>query len=327
MHTVLQAKSLEEQNQLLTESLHADFLRVTQHAAKACYSWIGQGNENAADQAAVNAMRTELNKSNINGIVAIGEGERDEAPMLYIGELVGQGGVDLDIALDPLEGTTLCAHNAPNALSVIAATNKNGFLHAPDTYMEKIAVGSNLPHGVIDLDSNITKNLKNLAKAKKCSVFDLNVCVLNRPRHEELITNIRSLGAKIKLIKDGDILGVLQTALDSSEVDLYVGTGGAPEGVLAAAALKVLGGQMQGKLIFKDDFEEARAKRMGIYDLNKIYEINDMVQGEVVFAATGITSGDCLHGIKRNVHGKFIYHSLVISSLNNSLTYQTTCEI
>ncbi len=316
-----------EKGNILNEKLHSDILKATKAAAKACYNWIGQGDEKSADQAAVNAMRGVLNDLEINGVIAIGEGERDEAPMLYIGEQVGKGGIEIDIALDPLEGTTLCAHNAPDSISVIAMTNKDGFLHAPDTYMEKIAVGSGLPAGVVSLENTIKQNLKNLAQAKKCLISDLHVCVLNRPRHEQLIKEIRGAGAKIKLIKDGDVMSAIATTLPNSEVDLYVGIGGAPEGVLAAAALKVLGGQMQGRLIFKDDLEEARAKRMGVSDLDKLYNINDMVSGEVVFAATGITSGYYLEGLKRNKGGRFTYNSLLISSLTNMISYHKTCEL
>ncbi|AIF81093.1 fructose 1,6-bisphosphatase II [endosymbiont of Acanthamoeba sp. UWC8] len=320
-------KIFNEQVEMLNERLHVGILKATKAAAKACYSWIGKGDEKAADQAAVNAMRSALNELDISGVVAIGEGERDEAPMLYIGEQVGRGGVELDIALDPLEGTTLCAHNAPNSISVMAMTNKNGFLHAPDTYMEKIAVGNGLPVGVIHLDNSIKQNLKNLCTAKKCSIYDLHVCVLNRPRHDKLIADIREAGARVKLIKDGDVMTAIATTLPSSEIDLYIGTGGAPEGVLAAAALKVLGGQMQGRLLFKDEIEEARAKRMGILDTTKVYEINDMVQGEVIFAATGITSGDYLEGLKQHKDERFSYHSLLISSITNMISYHKACEL
>lgn len=326
--TISLVKHCNKQNEMLSEQLHVSILKTTKAAAKACYNWIGKGNEKSADQAAVNSMRSALNELDISGVVAIGEGERDEAPMLYIGERVGKGGLELDIALDPLEGTTLCAHNAPNSISVIAMTNKNGFLHAPDTYMEKIAVGSGLPIGVVDLNNSITQNLKNLARAKKCSIFDINICVLNRPRHNSLIAEIREVGARAKLIRDGDVMGAIATTLSASEIDMYVGIGGAPEGVLAAAALKVLGGQMQGKLIFKDEIEEARAKRMGIAEPTKIYEINDMVSGEdVIFAATGITPGDYLEGLKCDKNGKFTYHSLLISSLTNILSYHKSCEL
>jgi fructose-1,6-bisphosphatase class II len=320
-------KLFNEDTSFLTTQLHHDLLSTTQAAAKACYDWIGMGNEKSADQAAVTAMRTSLNSLDIDGIVAIGEGERDEAPMLYIGESIGQGGSKIDIALDPLEGTTLCAHDAPNSISVIAATQRGGFLHAPDTYMEKIAVGANLPHDVVDLSNTVKKNLTNLARAKKCDISSLTVCILNRPRHDELIAKVRENGAKVKLIKDGDVMTAIATTLPSSNIDMYIGIGGAPEGVLAAAALKVLGGYMQGRLIFKDEKEKERSKIMGIHDFTKVYTIDEMAAGEIIFVATGITNGDYLNGVKQLSNGKFTYHSLIISSLNNSLSYNETCEL
>lgn len=317
----------DKENIILTNQLHHDLLKTTKAAARACYNWIGKGNEKAADQAAVTAMRESLNSLAINGIVAIGEGERDEAPMLYIGENIGKGGINIDIALDPLEGTTLCAHDAPNSISVIAATQRGGFLHAPDTYMEKLAVGTNLPEGVIDLSNSPKQNLINIAKAKKCEISDLNVCILNRPRHDELIAKVREAGAKIKLIKDGDVMTAIATALPTSNIDVYMGIGGAPEGVLAAAALKVLGGQMHAKLLFKDEKEQLRAQNMGIKDFSKIYSISEMAAGDIIFTATGITSGDYLQGVKQNISKKFSYHSLIISSLNNSISLHETCEL
>ena len=238
-------------------------------------------------------MRESLNAMDISGTIVIGEGERDEAPMLYIGEKVGTGeGPEIDIALDPLEGTNLCATGSPNSLAVIAFAEKGGFLHAPDVYMDKIAVGGGLPEGVVDLDNNVAKNLKNLAKAKKCDVTDLNTVILERDRHEELIAKVREAGSRITLITDGDVAAIISTAVPNPTADLYVGIGGAPEGVLAAAALRATGGQMQGRLIFNDDKKQMeRAKRMGVADLNKKYQLEEMAKGDVMFAATGVTDG------------------------------------
>jgi fructose-1,6-bisphosphatase II / sedoheptulose-1,7-bisphosphatase len=265
-------------------------VRVTEAAALASYGWMGKGDNMAADQAAVSAMRKALNILVIDGTVVIGEGERDKAPMLYIGEKVGSGqGPEVDIALDPLEGTTICATGGPNALAVIALAEKGGFLHAPDVYMDKIAVGGGLPQGVVDLDNEPKVNLKNLAKAKKCEIADLLVCILERDRHAELIAKTREAGARIQLIGDGDVAGVISTS-NSQEtgIDLYMGIGGAPEGVLAAAALRCVGGQMQGRLLFSEETQRERAKRMGISDLSKKYTLEEMAKGNVMFAATGV---------------------------------------
>ena len=274
---------------LLIVTLRWKLPELPKAAALGCFKWIGQGDEKAADQAAVNAMRQALNTLSIDGTVVIGEGERDKAPMLYIGEKVGSGqGPEIDIALDPLEGTTICATGGPNSLAVMAMAEKNGFLHAPDVYMDKIAVGSGLPEGVVDLDETPEKNLKNLAKARKCEVSDLMVCILQRERHEEIIAKVREAGAKIKLIGDGDVAGVIATTNpDHTGVDLYMGIGGAPEGVLAAAALRCIGGQMQGRLLFDDNEQRERAKRMGVSDLSKKYKLEEMASGNVMFAATG----------------------------------------
>ncbi len=289
--------------------------RVTEAAALACSKFMGLGDEKAADQAAVNAMRQMLNTLSIDGTVVIGEGERDKAPMLYIGEKVGSGnGPEVDVALDPLEGTTICATGGPNALAVVALAEKGGFLHAPDVYMEKIAVGPNLPHGVINIDDSPEKNLKSLAKAKKCDVSDLVAIILQRSRHEELIAKVRESGARIQLIQDGDVAGIIATTRPDTGVHIYLGTGGAPEGVLAAAALRSTGGQMQGRLVFNNDKAQMeRAKRMGISDLKKIYTTEEMAKGDVMFAATGVTSGWMLQGVERFPGGART-HSMVMRS-------------
>ncbi len=275
-------------------------VRVTEAAALSASRLTGMGDEKAADQAAVNAMREALNGLDIEGTVVIGEGERDKAPMLYIGEKVGTGkGPKIDIALDPLEGTTLCATAGPNSLAVIAMAEHGGFLHAPDVYMDKIAVGPDLPEGVVDLDNSAKVNLTNLAKAKGCSISDLTVTILNRSRHEEIIAKVREAGARVFLLQDGDVAGVIATASEDTGVDMYLGIGGAPEGVLAAAALRCIGGQMQGRLLFSDDDEKQRATRMGISDFSRKYTLLDMAKGDVMFAATGVTDGAMLSGVKR----------------------------
>ncbi|HEU5047516.1 MAG TPA: class II fructose-bisphosphatase [Rickettsiales bacterium] len=290
-------------------------VRVTEAAALAASVLMGRGDEKAADQVAVNAMRQALNGLTIEGTVVIGEGERDKAPMLYIGEKVGTGyGPAVDIALDPLEGTTLCATGGPNSLAVVAMAEKNGFLHAPDVYMNKIAVGGGLPEGVIDLDNTPAVNLKNLAKAKNCEVSDLVVCILKRERHEEIIAKVREAGARIQLITDGDVAGVIATSRKDTGIDMYMGIGGAPEGVLAAAALRCIGGQFQGRLIFASEEEKARAKRMGIEDLGRKYTLMDLAGGEdVMFAATGVTDGSMLRGVRRFPGGAHT-HSIIMRS-------------
>lgn len=274
-------------------------LELTQAAAIACQKWVGRGDEKSADHAAVEAMRNTMNQYPFDGRIVIGEGERDEAPMLYIGEKLGTGGEEVDIAVDPLEGTTLCAHSAPNSLAVLAIAPRGTMLHAPDTYMEKIAVGPNLPRELVSLELDVKNNLKNLARAKKVDIRDLKVCILDRPRHEELIAKVRESGANIQLITDGDVSAVIATCKKNTKIDMYVGTGGAPEGVLAAAALATFGGQMQGRLVFRNDDEKARAAKAGITDLTRIYNVNDMVSSDVVFAATGVTEGWMLKGVKR----------------------------
>ncbi|MBL29265.1 MAG: fructose-bisphosphatase class II [Rhodospirillaceae bacterium] len=284
----------------LDRNLAMEVVRVTEAAALACSKWMGRGDEKAADQAAVDAMRQALNGLAIEGTVVIGEGERDEAPMLYIGEKVGAGaGPKVDIALDPLEGTTICATGGPNALAVIAMAEEGCFLNAPDVYMDKIAVGGGLPEGVIDLDLGPAKNLQNLAKAKKVEVSDLVACILDRPRHEELIAKTREAGARIQLISDGDVAGVIATSKVNTGIDIYMGQGGAPEGVLAAAALRCIGGQMLGRLVFRNEDERKRAAKWGITDLSRTYSLLELASGEVMFAATGVTDGAMLKGVRR----------------------------
>ena len=296
-------------------------VRVTEAAALASSHWTGRGDEKSADQAAVNAMREALNGLTIDGTVVIGEGERDKAPMLYIGEKVGTGaGPRIDIALDPLEGTTICATAGPNSLAVIAMAEHGGFLHAPDVYMDKIAVGGDLPEGVVDLDATIAANIKNLAKAKKKDISDVVVCVLKRDRHAERIAKLREAGARVQLISDGDVAGVIATATSTTGIDMYLGIGGAPEGVLAAAALCSIGGQMQGRLLFSDEDEKARATRMGISDLNRKYQLEDMAKGDVMFAATGVTDGTMLKGVKR-WQGGASTHSVIMRSKTGTVRW------
>ncbi len=297
----------------MDRNLALEAVRVTEAAALAASAWMGRGNEKAADQAAVDAMRTALNSLAIDGTVVIGEGERDEAPMLYIGEKVGRGGPKIDIALDPLEGTTITAKGAPNALAVIAMADHGHFLNAPDVYMDKLAVGGGLPEGVVDLDEGPVKNLKSLAKAKKVDVSDLVACILDRPRHAELIAKTREAGARIMLISDGDVSGVIATAKPEAGVDIYMGSGGAPEGVLAAAALRCIGGQMQGRLLFRNDDEKSRAAKLGIKDLNRKYSMLDLAKGDVMFAATGVTDGSMVRGVRR-VGNSILTSSLVMRS-------------
>jgi fructose-1,6-bisphosphatase II / sedoheptulose-1,7-bisphosphatase len=275
--------------------------RVAEQAAIASAEWIGRGNEKAADQAAVNAMREQLNQLDIKGVVVIGEGERDEAPMLYIGEEVGTGdGPGVDIALDPLEGTTLTAKDMPNALTVIAMGPRGSMLHAPDTYMDKLAIGPGYEDGVVSLDMTPAERVQALAAAKGCDASDITVCILERPRHEAMIAEVRETGAGIRLITDGDVAGVMHCAEpEVTGIDMYMGTGGAPEGVLAAAALKCMGGQMFGRLVFRNDDEKARAAKAGITDLDRIYTRDEMVTADVIFAATGVTGGSLLPRIMK----------------------------
>ncbi len=284
----------------LDRNLALEAVRVSEAAAIACWDWMGRGDEHAADQAAVDAMRTALNGLDIDGTVVIGEGERDEAPMLYIGERVGTGrGPKVDIALDPLEGTTICATGGSNALTVLAMAEDGGFLHAPDVYMDKIAVGGGLPDGVVDLDETPGGNLANLARARGRDVSDLVVMILNRPRHAELIAKSREAGARIRLIQDGDVAGVIATTRPETGIDMYAGIGGAPEGVLAAAALQCIGGQMMGRLVFNNDEQRERARQMGDADIDRKLLLDDLAHGDIMFAATGVTGGWMLAGVQR----------------------------
>jgi len=305
-------------------ALSLGLARVSEAAAIACAPLIGRGDEKAADQAAVDAMRTQLNSLDISGVVVIGEGERDEAPMLYIGEEVGTGtGPGVDIALDPLEGTTLTAKDMPNALAVIAMGPRGSMLHAPDVYMEKLAVGPGYRPGVVTLDMSPSERVSALASAKGCSTNDITVCVLERPRHEDMIEEIRSTGAAIRLITDGDVAGVMHCAeAATTGIDMYMGLGGAPEGVLAAAALKCMGGQIFGRLTFRNDDERGRAEKAGIKNFDRVYTRDDMVTGDVIFAATGVTDGSLLPGIKREV-GAVTAETVLMRSKTGSVRRMT----
>jgi fructose-1,6-bisphosphatase II / sedoheptulose-1,7-bisphosphatase len=302
----------------MDRNLALESVRVTEAAALAASKLMGRGDEKAADQAAVNAMREVLGRLPICGTVRIGEGERDEAPMLYIGEEVGSGGPKIDIALDPLEGTTITAKGGTNALAVIAMAEEGGFLNAPDTYMDKIAVGGGLPDDLVDLDASPQDNLKALAKARKTDIADLVVCILDRPRHAEIIARVREAGARIVLIGDGDVSGVIATSNPESGIDMYMGQGGAPEGVLAAAALRCIGGQFQGRLVFRNDDERARARRCGITDFTRKYKLNDLAKVNVIFAATGVTDGTMLRGVRRFPGGAST-HSIVMRSATGTV--------
>ena len=303
---------------VLDRNLALEVVRVTEAAALAASRLMGRGDEKAADQAAVDAMRTALNALEIEGTVVIGEGERDEAPMLYIGEKVGKGGPKIDIALDPLEGTTITAKGTENALAVIAMAQEGNFLNAPDVYMDKIAVGGGLPADLIDIDASPAENLKALARAKDTDIGDLVACILDRPRHAELIAQVREAGARIKLISDGDVSGVIATSRPQSGVDIYIGSGGAPEGVLAAAALRCIGGQMLGRLLFRNDDEKGRARKWGIEDLGKVYDMEAMAAGDVMFAATGVTDGSMVRGVRR-FSGGATTHSIVMRSKSGTV--------
>ncbi|MEM1419917.1 MAG: class II fructose-bisphosphatase [Pseudomonadota bacterium] len=294
--------AMEFQDRMLSLGL----ARVSEAAAIAAFLQIGRGDQKAADQVAVDAMRTQLNMLDIKGVVVIGEGERDEAPMLYIGEEVGQGwkgdgaAPEVDIALDPLEGTTLTAKGMPNALAVIAMGPRNSMLHAPDVYMDKLAIGPGVERGVVDLDQDPADNVREFAKAKGLTSRDITVCILERPRHEDMIEKVRGTDASIRLISDGDVAGVIHTADRAhTGIDMYMGSGGAPEGVLAAAALRSMGGQIQGRLLFRNDDERGRAYKAGIEDLDRKYEMEDMVRDDVIFAATGVTDGSIVRGARR----------------------------
>ena len=305
----------------MDRNLALEVVRVTEAAALAASRQMGRGDEHAADQVAVDAMRTALNSLAIKGTVVIGEGERDEAPMLYIGEEVGLGeGPKIDIALDPLEGTTITAKGLTNALAVVAMAEEGGFLYSPDVYMDKIAVGAGLPDEIVDIDETPETNLKNLAQAKKMEVSDIVVCILDRPRHEDLIAKVRDAGARIMLISDGDISAVMATSEAASGVDMYIGSGGAPEGVLAASALRCIGGQMQARLMFRNDDERARARKCGIEDFDRKYGLYDLASGNVMFAATGVTNGNMLKGVRR-FSGGATTHSVVMRSQSGTVRY------
>jgi fructose-1,6-bisphosphatase II / sedoheptulose-1,7-bisphosphatase len=305
----------------MDRNLALEAVRVTEVAALSASRLMGRGDEKAADQAAVDAMRTALNGLTIDGTVVIGEGERDEAPMLYIGEKVGTGhGPKIDIALDPLEGTTITAKGGANALATLAMADAGGFLNAPDVYMEKIAIGGGLPDDLVHIEEEPSVNLKNLAQAKKTDIADLVVCILDRPRHSELIAKVRAAGARIMLIGDGDVSGVIATSDPETGIDIYMGSGGAPEGVLAAAALRCIGGQMQGKLLFRNDDERGRAHRLGITDLDRVYSLLDLAHGDVMFAATGVTNGTMLKGVRRFAGGAMT-HSVVMRSRTGTVRY------
>lgn len=306
----------------LDRVLVLEMVRVTEAAAIAASKLIGRGDEKAADAAAVEAMRAALNTLYMDGTVVIGEGERDEAPMLYIGEKVGTApgkGPKIDIALDPLEGTTITAKAGPNALAVLAIAEEGGLLNAPDTYMDKIAVGPGYPDGVIDLSKSVTENVAAVAAAKGVAPADIIVCVLDRPRHEGIISELRGLGCGIALIPDGDVAGVIATTNPDTNIDLYMGQGGAPEGVLAAAALRCVGGQFQGRLVFRNEDERARARKWGITDLDRIYSLEELASGDVIFAATGVTDGSLLEGVKRRRGGIITTESIVMRASSRTV--------
>jgi fructose-1,6-bisphosphatase II / sedoheptulose-1,7-bisphosphatase len=305
----------------LERNLAMDAVRVTEAAAIAASFLVGHGDEKAADQAAVDAMRTALNRLEIDGLIVIGEGERDEAPMLYIGEKVGTGkGPRVDIALDPLEGTTLTAKAMANALAVLAFAPGGGMLHAPDTYMDKIAIGPGFAPGLVDLDASPAETVRALAKAKGVDAREITACVLDRPRHASIIESLRSVGARVHLITDGDVAGVINTTDPDTHIDIYIGQGGAPEGVLACAALKCVGGQFQGRLVFRNEDEKARARRIGLTDaeFSRKYDLDDLVKGDAVFAATGVTKGALLDGVR--IGGGFVQtHTLVMNSATQTV--------
>jgi fructose-1,6-bisphosphatase II / sedoheptulose-1,7-bisphosphatase len=309
MEAQRKVEDMSELDKAMDRNLALEVVRVTEAAALAASKLVGRGDKDGADQVAVDAMRDALNSLHIRGRVVIGEGERDEAPMLYIGEEVGDGfrtngGPAIDIALDPLEGTDITAAGGPNALAVVAMTDEGGFLNAPDVYMRKIAVGAGIDPSVLDLDAPINDVLQKLAKEKGAKIEDLMVCILDRPRHADLIADVRSTGARINLIGDGDVSAVIATTDPDTGIDLYVGSGGAPEGVLAAAALQCIGGSMLGRLTFRNDEERERADKWGITDLNKVYTTDDLAKGDnVMFAATGVTDGSMLRGVRRYAGG------------------------
>lgn len=305
----------------MDRNLALEFVRITEAAALSSAKWMGHGNEKAADQAAVDAMRKAFDSVRIDGTVVIGEGERDEAPMLFIGEKVGLKREDspaIDIALDPLEGTTICAKGGVGAISVIACAERGGFLHAPDTYMDKIAAGP-AGKGVIDLDISATENIHRMAEATRKPASELVVVILDRPRHTDLIAEVRKTGARIQLIGDGDVSAAVAAAWSDSGIDLLMGVGGAPEGVISAAAMRCLGGDFQGRLKFRNEEEKERAKRMGVQDLNRKFKLDDLAQGHVMFCATGVTDGPLLKGVKMLSGGRAITQSIVMRSQTGTI--------
>src|SRR5271168_520357 len=316
----MDARATSKPGEVTDRNLALELVRVTEAAALAASRWIGLGKKNEADGAAVEAMRKAFDTVAIAGTVVIGEGEMDEAPMLYIGEKVGAGGPPMDIAVDPLEGTTLTSKGGPSALAVVALAEGGNFLHAPDIYMDKIAVGGGLPENLINLDDPVAKNLRNLARAKRCEVSDLVACILDRDRHKELIAKTREAGARIMLISDGDVAGVIATTMPDSLIDIYLGSGGAPEGVLAAAALRCVGGQMQGRLMYEEEAQRERVRSMGHADPNKCFTGDEMAKGDVMFAATGVTPGPMLRGVKR-FGGGAVTHSVVMRSHSGTVRY------
>jgi fructose-1,6-bisphosphatase II / sedoheptulose-1,7-bisphosphatase len=308
----------------LDRVLVLEMVRVTEAAAIAASKLVGRGDEKAADAAAVEAMRAAFNELEFDGTVVIGEGERDEAPMLYIGEKVGCApgtGPKIDIALDPLEGTTITAKAGPNALAVLAIAEEGGLLNAPDVYMDKLAIGPGYEKGLIGLDRTPTENIKALAKAKGVEPSEIIACVLDRPRHEKLIAELRGLGVGIMLIPDGDVAGVIAVTNPDTTIDIYMGSGGAPEGVLAAAALKCVGGQFQGRLLFRNDDERGRARKWGVTDLDRIYQLDDLVRGDAIFAATGVTDGSLLQGVKRRKGGCMTTESVVMRASSGTVRW------
>jgi fructose-1,6-bisphosphatase II / sedoheptulose-1,7-bisphosphatase len=309
---------------VLDRVLVLEMVRVTEAAAIAAHKLVGRGDEKAADAAAVEAMRAAFDQLYMDGTVVIGEGERDEAPMLYIGEKVGGApgkGPKIDIALDPLEGTTITAKAGPNALAVLAAAEEGNLLNAPDVYMEKLAVGPGYPAGIIDLSKTPTQNVEAVAKAKGVAPADIVVCVLDRPRHEKLIAELRDIGCGVVLIGDGDVAGVIATTDPDTTIDMYMGSGGAPEGVLACAALRCVGGQFNGKLLFRNDDERARARKWGIEDLDRIYVLEDLAKGDCIFAATGVTDGSLLSGVKVRRDGKMTTESVVMRASSGTIRW------
>ncbi|MBM7405425.1 MULTISPECIES: class II fructose-bisphosphatase [Sphingomonas] len=312
---------MQTASQVLDRVLVLEMVRVTEAAAIAASTLVGRGDEKAADAAAVEAMREALNGLDMDGTVVIGEGERDEAPMLFIGEKVGTGqGPAIDIALDPLEGTTICAKAGPNSLAVLAIAEEGGLLNAPDVYMDKIAVGPGYPAGVIDLDKTPTQNVEAIAAAKGVKPHEIIACVLDRPRHEALIAELRAIGCGVVLIGDGDVAGVIATTDPDTTIDVYMGTGGAPEGVLACAALRCVGGQFKGRLLFRNDDERARAAKWGVTDLDKQYDLTELARGDCIFAATGVTDGSLLAGVKR-MRGKMTTESVVMRASSGTVRW------